>query len=317
MSQKKYQNISNFITGSLTEEKREEVSKQIKKHSANVESNKMKANNTNKFDPDKAWNTFHKRIEGDNMSIQKPKTLFKLRNIAASIVLLIGISIFGYLIVNNFSHSQFTKISSADNIKEISLPDGSQITLNKNTTIKFPKEFSDNNRTVEFSGEAFFDIVKNPIKPFIIKTNKAEVTVLGTSFNVLADSYDNITVTVKTGKVKLSKNEAENIILNPEEVGKIKNNTLSKSNNIDKNYLAWKTKCFEYDGETLSKVIEDFNKVYQVNIILEDEEISNLSIVSSPQNKTIDVALNLVCTSHNLEYKKENNRIIISKINNQ
>ena len=317
MSQKEYQNISDFISGTLSKDTREDISKQIKSQTTNDESKKMRIDKKQLFDPDNAWNKFRNTIETDDLLLSKSKKMFSIRNIAASIVILIGLSVTTYVIFNNFSQTQFTEISSANSIKDLILPDGSQITLNQNATIIFPKEFSDNNRTVEFSGEAFFDITKNPAKPFIIRTNKAKVTVLGTSFNVLTDKKDNITVTVKTGKVQLSKNKKENIILNPKDVGKIKANTLSKDINTDKNYLSWKTKCFEYDGELLSKVIEDFNKVYQVNIILQDEEISNLSIVSSPQNKTIDVALSLICTSHNLEYKKENNRIIISKRNNQ
>ncbi len=313
MSKREYQNISEFINGTLSEDSRECISKQIKSHTTNVESKKMKTDNKQVFDRDKAWKKFRNTIEADDLLLSKSKKMFSIRNIAASIILLIGLSVTAYVLFNNYSQTQFTEISSANSIKEISLPDGSQITLNKNATIKFPKEFSDNNRTVEFSGEAFFDIAKNPAKPFIIKANKAEVVVLGTSFNVFADEKDNITVTVKTGKVKLSKNETENIILNPEEVGKIKNNTLSKYDNIDKNYLAWKTKCFEYNGELLSKVIKDFNKVYQVNIILEDKEIGNLPIVSSPQNKTLDVALSLICTSGNLKYKQKADTIIISR----
>ena len=237
MSQKEYQNISAFIKGTLSEDSREGISKQIKSHTTNVESKKMKIDNKQVFDRDKAWNKFRKTIETDDLLLNKSKKMFSIRNIAASIVLLIGLSVTVYVLFNNYSQTQFTEISSADKIKEVLLPDGSQITLNQNATIKYPKEFSDNNRTVEFTGEAFFDIAKNTAKPFIIKTNKAEVTVLGTSFNILADEKDNITVTVKTGKVKLSKNKTENIILNPEEVGKIKNNTLSKSDNIDKNYL--------------------------------------------------------------------------------
>ncbi len=313
MSQKEYQNISDFINGTLNEDKRNVISKHIKSYSTTGEKDEMKTDNKKIFDPEKAWANFHKRIENDDLKTHKSKAFFSLRNIAASFVILLGLSIFGYLLINNFSQSQFTEISSMNNIKDVTLPDGSQITLNLNSKIKFPEKFSETNRSVEFSGEAFFDITENPSKPFIIQTNKAEITVLGTSFNVLTDKKDNITVTVKTGKVQLSNNKKENITLIPKEVGKIENNTLSKSINIDKNYLSWKTKCFTYNGEQLSKVIEDFNEVYHVNIILKDKEIGSLPIVTSPQNKTIDVALNLICTPHNLEFKEENNSIIISK----
>jgi len=313
MSQKESQTISDFINGTLSEEKRNRVSNQIKNHSIKGETNKMKANNKNTFDANKAWVKFKDGIENNKTITSLKKPIFKIQNVAASIIILIGITISGYFLIDNFSKTQFAEISSGNKIKEITLPDGSLITLNNNSTMKFPEKFSNVNRTVEFSGEGFFEIEKNPEKPFIIKSNNAEITVLGTSFNVSASVQNEIKVTVKTGKVKLSKNKKKNIILNPEEEGKIENNKLYKTKNIDKNYLSWKTKCFEYNGEQLRKVIDDFNKVYKANIIIEDTETAKLPIVSNPQNKTLEVALEIICSANNLKFKQENNKIIISK----
>lgn len=316
MSQNDYHNISAFINGTLKNIEREEVLKQIKNHSTKVESNKMKTDNKKTFDPDKAWSSFYKKIESNGLLNQKIRPLFSARNIAASIVLLIGITLFGYFIVNNFGNSQFTKINSTDSIKEVVLPDGSRISLNHDSSVKFPKEFPASDRTVEFSGEAFFDITKNSKKPFIIKSNNAEITVLGTSFNVLAYKKNNITVTVKTGKVKLAKNKTENIVLNPNETGEINNNKLGKSTNSDKNYLAWKTKCFTYNGEQLSKVVDDINKVYGANIVFENENTGKNLFNSDIKNKSLNSALKLICGPDNLLYKQEGKTIIIYKNDN-
>ncbi|MCF6365891.1 MAG: FecR family protein [Bacteroidales bacterium] len=313
MSQKEYQTISNFITGTLSENERKAVSNQIKSHSLKNYSGKIKTKERHIFNADKAWFEFKKDVETPKTPIQKRKSLYKTRNIAASVIILAVTTIFGYFLINNFTDNQFTEISSGNEIKEIVLPDGSVLTLNKNSEIRFPEEFSKINRSVEFSGEAFFEIKRNPKIPFVIRSNNTEITVLGTSFNVLTSKKTDITVTVKTGKIKLSNNNKENIILKPEEVGKIENNILSKSVNKNKNYLSWKTKCFNYNGEKLNKVIEDFNKAYNAEIVIEDPKIGKLPIVSNPRNKALTVALEIICSAHNLKYKQEKNKIIIYK----
>ncbi len=113
--------------------------------------------------------------------------------------------------------------------------------------------------------------------------------------------------------MKLAKNKNEHIFLIAGEVGTIKNNTILKRDNTDKNFLSWKTKCFEYNGEKLEKVIADFNKVYNVNVVVGADGIEDLPIVSSIKNKSIEVALDIVCTSNNLKYTKAKNDIIISR----
>ena len=88
--------------------------------------------------------------------------------------------------------------------KTVTLADGTKVWLNGNSELTYPATFEADHRTVQLTGEAFFDVTKNPTKPFIITTNKAKVTVLGTSFNVRAITAESATeVVVKTGKVGL------------------------------------------------------------------------------------------------------------------
>jgi len=302
--------LTEFINGTLPKDKMKEISSLIEKEMKDKPIDKSK---DIQFDADFAWDKFSKKI---NVPKNKEKRIGKNYNfmrIAASIVLLIGISVLGYFISTNINNkTQYSEINSLQNLNEVSLPDGSIVSLNKNSTIKFPKTFN-KSRIVEFSGEAFFKITKNPKSPFIIKSNNSEITVLGTSFNVDAKSKKDISVTVATGKVKLAKNKKEHVILVAGEFGEIKNNSLSKNKNSNKNFLSWKTKHFEYNGDKLKKVISDFNKVYGVGISVSSADIEDLPISTPFDNKPIEVALDIICKLHNLKYTKSDNNFIISK----
>lgn len=88
----------------------------------------------------------------------------------------------------------------------ITLPDESIVYLNASSTLKFPGSFSDSTRTVELTGEAFFEVVKDASKPFIVKTTNLQTVVLGTSFNVRSFETDGaIDISLVTGKVRIVK----------------------------------------------------------------------------------------------------------------
>ncbi|GGN03100.1 anti-sigma factor [Dyadobacter beijingensis] len=133
---------------------------------------------------------------------------------AASILLATGL---GYLLVNRQHEGRATggmametKTSGPKDVVSIELPDGTQVWLNKNSKIEFPKVFTGGERQVYLQGEAFFEVVPNPEKPFIVKSDRISTRVLGTSFDVKAYHGDETaSVSVATGKVEVSKEIGE------------------------------------------------------------------------------------------------------------
>ena len=113
----------------------------------------------------------------------------------------------------------------------LTLPDGTVVTLNSATTIKYPDHFSDSTREVYLEGEAFFDVSKNPGHPFIIHADKMNIRVLGTSFNV--KSYKNepsAEATLITGSIEVTLNDrpSDRIILKPKEKLVVQNNRVTR-----------------------------------------------------------------------------------------
>src|SRR5687767_13915672 len=102
-------------------------------------------------------------------------------------------------------HSQFNTISTPRGGQyQLVLPDGTKVWLNATSAIKFPVAFAGNSRTVELSGEAYFEVAKNPVRPFLVKVKDVEVKVLGTHFNIMAYSEEGkIATTLLEGSVQV------------------------------------------------------------------------------------------------------------------
>jgi ferric-dicitrate binding protein FerR (iron transport regulator) len=275
----------------------------------------------NKINVDSAWEKLRGRIQEDELDLPLVEetrtrrlipTVFKY---AAAIIVLVGLGWFATELINtNGLEVQYADANEQG--KEIVLPDGSSVVLNADSKISYPKEFKQNQRKVTLEGEAFFDVTKNPEKPFIIEAKDAEVRVLGTSFNVNASipGYK-VEVFVETGLVQLSRkmNGEEKILINPGNIGILNNEELSNQENTDKNIIAWKTKEIIFHEESLENVINTLNKVYKVNIDCSSDEVLNLRYTSTFRNQDIDSILNVICLTFNLKLDNTDDGINLVK----
>lgn len=143
---------------------------------------------------------------GKVVSLQR-QTYMRWVKIAASFLLMVSSSIYLYRFVSSPEEVALTKVqTSKGQRKRISLPDGSVAFLNASSTLTFPVSFSDTLRSVALTGEAFFEVVKNPAKPFVVTTKDIRTVVLGTSFNVRSfDAEGSTAVSLVEGKVRVAR----------------------------------------------------------------------------------------------------------------
>jgi len=132
------------------------------------------------FNADNAWNSVkykisEKNYNQTNKTIKANFTLRKVLQFAAMIVIVLGIGLASFSAYNKYmsSYKSFA-LETNGNRQSITLPDGSVVTLNAGAELKYPRGFTNEKRQVFLSGEAFFDIVKNPNKPFVIIAEGAE-----------------------------------------------------------------------------------------------------------------------------------------------
>lgn len=150
---------------------------------------------------------------------------------------------------------------------ELVLSDGTEITLNAATVMKYPVVLADDERVVEIDGEAYFKVAKSDT-PFIVKCNGVDIKVYGTEFNV--NTFDNNVETVLIeGSVGVSSESCGERTLKPNNLLLMNNRegVINFSEKVDTDsYTAWKNNTFFYNNQPFDRVIEDIQRWYGVTI---------------------------------------------------
>jgi len=267
-----------------------------------------------KVDTDKAWNKLYKRLKTDKLI--RGRNIFRTTavRIAASVIIIIGLTFTGlYIGTNIFEKSNDNITTAGMNQKNVrvELPDGSTVFLNRNSSIRYPGKFEGRTRSVKLEGEAYFDIRNDASRPFTVDAGEANITVLGTSFNVNSGN-NRVEVLVTSGKVMLKSNRGEeSVTLEQGDFGLVADNSALKTHNDDPNYLSWKTNVLIFEGDSLGKVISDLKRVHNINIETENDEIRNLRVSSVFDNQSPETIIRIICTTFNLEYYKEGDKYFL------
>ncbi|MDB4923073.1 FecR family protein [Mucilaginibacter sp.] len=196
---------------------------------------------------------------------------------------------------------------------QIYLPDGSHVWLNAASSIKYPTAFTGKTREVELSGEAYFEIAKNPQKPFRVNTgNRQQIEVLGTHFNVEAYADDNhINTTLLEGSVKLIYGQRQAILVPGQiAINDLPESLVVKKANIEA-VMAWKNGLFIFNDENIKVVMKkaarwyDFDVEYRGDI----QEKKFGGIIS--RYKSVTELLDNMNISSGIQYKIEGRKIIL------
>jgi len=151
---------------------------------------------------------------------------------------------------------------------QVTLPDGTQVWLNAESSLKYPTVFSGKERLVEVNGEAYFEIAKNVHQPFKVQvSNRATIEVLGTAFNVNAYTNENsMNTTLVQGKIKVNE-----VILRPGQQAQLTDKMKVTSDaDIDK-VLAWKNGLFNFEGADLQGVMRQLARWYDIEVNYEKD----------------------------------------------
>jgi len=199
-------------------------------------------------------------------TINKRKTTYKWLA-AACVVLLSSISGYQTLIegANTTPEAIVTKTFPAD-IRLLRLPDGTRVWVNENTELNYPEKFADNERTVTLKGEAFFEVKRDPSKPFIIKSGAIKTTVLGTSFNINAYAGSAPIVTVRTGKVKVTSKQSTVFLFKGDAAIYNSGQQLIAKQQAKILEPEWKKVLIDIDGYTLDDVIKKLQSDYSFSV---------------------------------------------------
>lgn len=263
---------------------------------------------------------------------------------AASILLCVG----AYFLSQNKSPVQITEKVAWINIdnnsglsKTIELADKSTVVLEPFSTLKYPTIFNNNQRTVFLQGEAFFDIAKDTLKPFLVYANETVTKVLGTSFTVTAfEGEKTVEVEVKTGKVAVYANvkngvaneSTKQMIIETDEkiIMPLPNKKIDITPNQKVIFNKKQEKMtrtiaklpqviieieelpqFNFDNESVVKVFKALELAYGIDIEFDEANLEKCKIKTKLTNEPLLEKLNILCTALNLTFSEEDATIFI------
>jgi ferric-dicitrate binding protein FerR (iron transport regulator) len=200
----------------------------------------------------------------------------------------------------------------------ITLLDGTRITLNADSKLKYPVRFGEDAREVSLEGEAYFEVNQDASKPFVVRTGNVSTTDLGTKFDVSAfPNEETITISLEEGKVEVSTNisgtKKEDIFLTPtHQLIYNKEKETSKVESFDsQKATGWKDNILVFDDEPFSKVLVPLERYFGVKFEIADQSLANRSIKANFKNESFWTVVKVIEKATGLTYKtsKENNEL--------
>lgn len=233
---------------------------------------------------------------------------------------IIAVTLLGTYIYNEFNPEEellaMQKITvPAGQRINLELSDGTVVWLNSRSTIQYPASFVGKNRTIHLNGEAYFEVAHNAQKPFIVETNKGNVEVLGTKFNLEAYADNNSFVTsLMEGSVKVTSGNNE-LLIKPDEMAILEHGKLRVSPIEDYNVYRWKEGLICFRDETFVNIMNKFETCYGVTIKIENKKVINSRYTGKfRQSDGISYALRVLQKDVKFTFERnEDNQIIYIK----
>lgn len=242
-------------------------------------------------------------------------------------------------VADNAIHRDKHEVSTQSGAQSrIILPDGSTVWLNAGSKIEYDKSFDSELREVSLSGEAYFDVTKNPKRPFIIHTKKIDIKVLGTAFNVKSyaeDAYSETSLIHGSIEVTMKDKPDEKIIMKPSQKLVVMNDAVSLLPPVEKdkkshstvvvdtiNYLpsdgtvietSWMTNRFIFREKKFVDLAHEMERKYSMKMQFEDEEVAQLMFNGNFKNETLEQVLQALQLANYFHYSIKNNTIIVTK----
>ena len=251
-----------------------------------------------------AWEDLMSKIDQTDQSTKNTKVI-SFRKKVAIFVAVAAVTMWGALYFSSKNINTFHYATKQT--KAFVLPDGSKVWANANTDIKLNPDTWDEQRELTLDGEAYFEVKKG--SSFIVNTTHGDVTVLGTSFNVL-DRAEFFEVECYTGKVAVKANDTKQV-LTPGKATRLIDNQLETIYSIQELQADWISNKFRFENQSLTRVFDELSETYHVTCQLNFSEekffTGNFDI------EDLESTLKTICLPMELKYSIEGNNVIISE----
>lgn len=270
-----------------------------------------------KFSAEESYGMLQQRLEPARRK-RKILSIRYVSAVAAGLVLLIG---FGWMFHSYQHPARMLLATTGAETQYIQLPDGSEVILNRHSQLSYPETFG-KERIVKLNGEAYFEVSKNPEKPFLVETNGVTVSVLGTHFNVNAYSADSlIETTLLQGSVAVSDNRnGKQLILKPNETAVYRKATsvLTMHPETDAgDEISWCEGILSFDNATMGEIARELSHHFNVTIHIEGEHLRHYKLNARfKQGETLEEILDMLAPIGGFIYKATQTNVIELKQEN-
>ncbi|MBC6605853.1 FecR domain-containing protein [Hymenobacter sp. BT188] len=214
-----------------------------------------------------------------------------------------------------------THTNVTSQVARLALADGSTVRLQPRSTLRYPQHFTDAKREVFLQGEAFFEVARNPVKPFLVVTDKVVTTVLGTSFTVRAyPEQAQALVMVRTGRVRVSPrptgedSEARRVPspleLIPNQQVAYSPEVLEMRKELVERPALLIPRPFTFDDRPVTEVIQALEHAYGVPIIYDEAALTGCTVRLIFKDEPMFEKLDLLCKALGASYERAGTKVI-------
>lgn len=260
---------------------------------------------------DLAWKKFEMALDQvDEKGSQRTHAFGAIWKTAAAVLIII---IAGTALYFNYMNGEQVYYSDFGKRMEITLPDGSHVTMNANSSLRFLRR---NPRNVTMTGEVYFDIAKKPDtgEPFIVHTPDLDIQVLGTEFNVNS-RQEKTEVLLEEGSIELNMKEQGKMLMEPGDFvsySLAKNTILEhQSNHKSEVITSWKEGYLLLDSMSLESTLSLLEQTYNVTTVIQNEQLSGKILVGGIPNDNLEMCVKALRTIYNLEIVLTSDSLIV------
>lgn len=308
--------LHRYIAGNATQQEKEEVARWLDADKKNMKEFLAER----KLYDISIWQEEQIRVAGKVALDKKQQTL---RTVAIGFSKIAAIFILAFTLAYTFlPDKNQTEPASMQTIfvppgqrAELTLTDGTKVWLNAKTTFTFPNKFTADGRNVTLDGEGYFDVTKDPQKPFIVKTKQYDIKVLGTEFNVTAYSASpSFETSLIKGAVEVSSSTSQaKMTLQPNTRTYVENGILKKGAIEHETYFLWKEGLICFYDEPVDKMIEKLELYYDVKIDVQNKELLRNRYSGKFRTKDgVEHVLKVLQLNNKFTYTKDNDLNLIT-----
>lgn len=198
----------------------------------------------------------------------------------------------------------------------LTLPDGTNVWVNANSTIRYPINFNKTERMVCVDGQAYFEVAQNKKVPFIVKSPQVMIQVIGTKFDVCDYSREegNFHATLMEGSMKVFlKNEKQKqVMLEPEDKAHINSGKLIVTRVTDFSQYQWKEGLISFKNESFGEIIRIFERIYDMQIVMDNTATADIVYTGKfRMTDGIDYALRVLQQTVDFSFERDIDKQII------